>query len=276
VRTRACCAFLALLGAGLALLQPVAAGPDANAGADVVLCIDVSRSMACRDVSPSRLAVVVREVAACLANGGRSRFALVAFAGSAEVLVPLTADAQALGWIAADLAPGTVGVGGSDPAAAIDLAASMLLRSGGGAGGEIAVLGDGEDFVGRGPAAATAARARGLRVHTLAVGGEGGSKIPIDGERGEAFLRTADGSEIISRLELAALRELARAGGGECVLADDAGALSRLHEAVWLPAARAAALRSGALVPQHRFAVPLLLAIGLWMLRACLPERRRP
>ncbi|MCU0864201.1 MAG: VWA domain-containing protein [Planctomycetes bacterium] len=253
-------------------LQPVGVGAVVDDGADVVLCVDLSASMAARDVAPSRLGRVQQEVAALAAAAPGARFGLVAYAGAAELRCPRTTDLPAVVAMVQELVPGTTGKAGTDPGAAIERAAA-LLRSGD--GGAIVVLGDGEDFAGNGSAAAAAARARGAVVHTVGCGDPAGSKIVVDGEAGEQFLRAADGSEVVSRLELASLQAIAAAGGGECRRTADELVLPRLYAERILPRARELALRAGRLQPVHRHHVLLLIAILLWMLSWCLPERRR-
>lgn len=261
-----------LLALGVALLQPVAPGDEGDAGADVVLCVDVSWSMAARDELPSRLGAAQREVAGLLGLSAASRFAVVAYAGQALLVAPLTADLAAVRALADDLAPGAHGTAGTDPGAAIDRAVQLLQR-GGGSGG-IVVLSDGEDFTGGAVPAAARAAAAGFAVHTFSLGDVAGSKIVVEAGEGETFLRDAAGAEIVSRLEPGQLAAWAAAGGGRMATLQP-GALRALHDDVLLPAARAAAVRAGRLQPVPLHAWPLLLALGLWMLRQCLPERVR-
>jgi len=271
-RTRRLLDAGALALVGIALLQPIAPGDDGDGGADVVLCVDVSWSMACRDASPTRLAAVQQAIDELARTLDRSRMGLVAFAGTAALRAPLTTDGAAVAALARELAAGADLAGGTDPGAAVQLASDLLDRAG--AGGAIVVLGDGEDFVGNGSAAAARAAEAGHVVHTFGVGDPAGSKIVVATSGGEAFLRDGDGQEVVSRLELANLRALAAAGGGRFERLAP-GALGALHDTVLAPAARAAAVREGRLVPVHVAALPLLAAFLLWMLRACLRERSR-
>jgi hypothetical protein len=136
------------------------------------------------------------------------------------------------------------------------------------------VLGDGEDFAGRGADAAARARAAGWPVHALGCGSDAGSKIVVADERGETFLRDGDGADVVTRLERDALQALAAAGGGTFAVVAP-GALRALHERELLPSARADALRAGRIARVQLAHWPLLAAFCLWMLRSCLPERRR-
>lgn len=263
-------AATALLGA--VLLQPVGTGAAEN-GADVVFCVDASWSMAARDVAPSRWQRVQQELAAFATVGAGARAGLVVFAGSAELRCPLTTDLAAVAAMVQEVVPGTTGRGGTDPGAAIERAAALLAH--GGRGGAIVLCSDGEDFVGRGAPAAAAARAAGFVVHCCGLGDPAGSKIVVEQDGEQSFLRAADGSEVVSRLELAGLQAIAAAGGGRCEVAAALPLLPALYEQHVLPAAQAAALRSGRLQPEHRHHALLLAAILLWMLGWCLPERRR-
>ncbi|MEC8496340.1 MAG: VWA domain-containing protein, partial [Planctomycetota bacterium] len=79
----------------LALLGPVrgfALVPVATRQIDVVVCLDTSRSMLVEDVEPSRLARAKNEVAALFDAMRGERVGLVAFAGLARMVAPLTKD----------------------------------------------------------------------------------------------------------------------------------------------------------------------------------------
>ncbi len=269
---RASCDALALLLVLVALLQPVGVGEQGDGGADVVLCVDVSWSMAARDELPSRLQRVQEEMGELATGLTDTRLALVAFAGTAELVVPLTVDAAAVVTMANELLPGAHGTGGTDPGAAIDLARQWLARS------ErlrvIVVLSDGEDFVGNGMAAAARTKTAGIVVHAVGCGDPGGSKIVVDGDGGEQFLRDGSGNDIVSRLEVANLQALSHAGGGRFTRSTP-NSLRRLYDEHVVPAARAAAVHSGRLAPRHLAPWVLFTALCLWMLRWCVPERSR-
>jgi len=275
-RTRAWLAAGAAAGTALALLQPVAgAGEGDPVGPDVVLCLDVSRSMDARDLLPSRLAAAQREIERLADTAGGARVGLVVFAGDVHLAAPLTADLRAVAAIAQSFAAGAVGRGGSDPGAAIDAAAAALDRATARAGG-IVLLGDGEDFVGNGVAAAARAREAGRVVHCIGYGAPAGSKIPTagDGDGVASYLRDARGEFVITRLERANLAAIANEGGG-ALHEPLPGALATLVADDLARAAVAVAVHDDTRNPAHRFQWPLFAALLLWMLRSALPERRR-
>lgn len=272
---RAACAVGAATATGVALLQPVWGDGDGEpVGPDVVLCLDVSWSMAARDVAPSRLAAAQAEIERLATARPGTRLGLVVWAGDARAVVPLVADLPSVAAIARTFAAGASGRGGSDPGAAID-AALATLRGGGAAAGAIVLLGDGEDFAGHGVAAAARASAAGVPVHCLGFGSEAGSKIVVPGDGGETFLRDTAGTEIVTRLERAGFAAIAAAGGGRCLAPAPAGALAALVDDTIASSARAVASQDHTRNPAHRFQWPLLAAVLLWMLRVALPERSR-
>ena len=259
----------------VSLLRPVGGLERGEpVGADVALCVDVSWSMAAQDLAPGRLQRAAAEIAALAERARGTRVALVVFAGEARLLVPLTTDVAAVAVMAAQLVPGAELRGGTDLGAAIDLASAALQRSGAGHG-SIVLMTDGEDFGGAGRVAAGRARAAGQRVDCIGFGTATGSKIAVEADGGQGFLRDARGEEVISALDLGALRAVAAAGGGVYASAEAAGALAALHDGRLLPRARAAAGARGDRVLAQRYQWPLLAAVLLWMLRLVIRERAR-
>lgn len=274
LRLRMWLAVLASFACLLALLRPVAPGREAALRPDLVLCVDVSRSMAAADAAPDRFAQLQAQVHELLDGAVGSRFALVAFAGAAEVVSPLTADRRAIGWLVDELLPGAIALeGGTDLGAAIAAAVQALERVD--ARGDIVLLTDGEDFGGAGRSAAAAAAAAGHRVHCVGYGSREGSKIVVDSSDGQRFLEDARGVDVVTRLDEASLRGIAAAGDGAFVLARATPSLLPLWREDLVPHAAQQRLAAGAAGGIERFAWPLLLGVLLWMLRSCLPERRR-
>lgn len=271
-RLRAVLLALAWLCFAVALLQPVRPGQGAVLGADVVLCVDVSRSMAARDVAPSRAGVAIAAITELVQHAPGSRLALVAFAGTAARVAPLTHDGPAIAELAQQLQPGLLAGGGTDPGAALTLVGALVRTN---PGAVVVLLGDGEDFVGNGTVAAAALAAAGHRVHTLGVGTEAGSKIVVDGPGGETFFRDGSGQEVVTHCDLASLQAIAAAGQGHAGQLVHGDELVRLHDDELLPAARAAALRAGTLEPVPCFQLPLCLGLLFWMLRRFVPTFRR-
>ena len=234
-RLRSVCVLTAAVAALIAFVSsPRSAGIAAQAADGVdggpawIYALDLSRSMAARDSSPSRLGRAQADLHAAVAAAGGARVGLVGFAGDAELRVPLTADRASFGALLADLEVGATARGGTDLAAALRTAAAALA----GAeveGGTIVLLSDGEDHGGAGAAAARELEARGITVHAVGYGSAAGARIPVaSAAGGEEYLRGPDGAEVVTRLQPDGLRALAAAGGGRFVQADAAAAVATL------------------------------------------------
>ncbi|MAB90498.1 MAG: hypothetical protein CMJ90_13710 [Planctomycetes bacterium] len=269
----------ALALALLAALQPLG-GKSVHGverrGVDILVCLDVSRSMLARDLMPSRLERARREIRE-LAEGARGdRFGLVAFAGSPRLMAPLTRDADSFTEIV-DLAdPLSVSRGGTDLGAALE-AALVALGDAKGEHEVVLLLTDGEDLQGRGRRMAAACKARGITVHCVGFGSARGGKIPVEEDGVETFLKDASGSEVVSVMDAKSLRAVAETTGGVFVsAAGKARTLSDLYERRILPMAKKAFAGGGGDSRGNRFQWPLLGAYLLWVLEMCLTDRRRP
>jgi len=199
--------------------------PTAATGADWVLCLDVSRSMWARDVLPDRLARARGEVRGLLEVAGTDRVALVAFAGSARLVSPLTTDHAALRALLEGVDPTLPLGGGTDLGAALEEAERALASAPPGA--RVVVVTDGEDLAGRARLLAERLHGRGARVDCVGVGTREGGKIALEGEGSAGFLVDRSGSEVVSALSPDTLERLAEAGGGRFLVAQGDGAALR-------------------------------------------------
>lgn len=266
-----------LLGAA-ALLEPAfGEGPGAPEarGADVVLCLDVSRSMEARDEGRSRLARAKEEIRA-LAEGARGdRLALVLFAGEARLACPLTGDGPGLAALAEAAGPEAVGRGGTDLGAAVE-AALAALRPGEGAHAAVVLLTDGEDLEGRGLRAAGLAAARGVALHAVGFGSPRGAKIPLAGGGGNGFRRDRAGRAVVTALDAGGLRAVAAAGGGVFLEAGEGDRpLLEVYHKMILPAARAGIAEGERRRRTPRFPWPLSAALLLWTVEPWIARPRR-
>ncbi len=126
-------------------------------GVDMVVALDVSRSMLARDVEPSRLARAKREIRQQLTEravlGHTNRLALLAFAGSTSLRLPLTTDHVAFRSKLEAIRVGSAPRGGTAIAEAIRASTDLFAKSPKEATKIILLFTDGEDHQG-GPAQA--------------------------------------------------------------------------------------------------------------------------
>lgn len=245
-------------------------------GIDLVVCLDTSRSMLVRDLRPDRLRRAKREVTGLLERMRGDRVALIAFAGDAREVAPLTHDRTTLRALLESLGPDDNEQGGTDLGAALQRALS-LFDGRSGAHEAIVLLTDGEDLEGQGLEVARTAAERGIRVFVVGMGTPEGGKIPVvqpDGREG--FLRDRDGNEVVSALDGQSLADLAAATGGDYLsCAQSVTPLEELYEKR-ITRLEGVELGSGEeWVPHDRFQWALVVAAACMLGELGLRERAR-
>lgn len=172
-----------------------------------VIALDLSRSMLAEDLRPDRLTRARFRLADLLATTEEGQVGLVSYAGDAYVVSPLTNDMNTIANLLPALQPDLMPAGGSRADRALALAAELLGRSGF-VRGEVLLVTDSADS--RDAARARELRDAGIFTSVLAVGTSDGAPIPSGG----GFVNDRSGNVVITRLNGAALRSVAEAGGG--------------------------------------------------------------
>ena len=211
-----------LLGAALARPQFGSRTELSRArGMDVVIALDLSRSMLAKDVAPSRLERAKIELEAFAKELRGDRVGLVGFTSVALPLCPLTVDKSALAVQLRSASPEALPRGGTAIADAIRVSKEMLDRSPYRESGKaIVVVTDGEEHEGDPEAAAKEAKEAGVDVHVVGVGSAAGEPIPLP-EGG--YLKDAAGQTVISRLDESMLQRIADSGSGLAALPTEGG-----------------------------------------------------
>lgn len=212
--------FLAALATlAVALARPQASVAVPRERASVVLVTDVSRSMRADDVEPSRLDAAREAGQGFLAKVPDGLpVGSVTFSDETEIVESPTEDHDE----ARAVLDGLVADGGT--ATGDGLAAALTLVQGEGGDGEsppaaIVLLSDGQSTVGRDPEEVAREAGRlGVPIYTVALGTE------------TAVIRGPDGSALPVPPDPEALRDVARASGGQAFEAEDAGQLDRVYE----------------------------------------------
>ncbi len=191
---------------------------------NVVLAVDISRSMLAEDVAPNRLQRAIREARRLLEDARGDRVALLAFAGRSYILTPLTLDDGAVRIQLDALDPDIASEGGTDLAAVLRQGVQLLGAAAEGGARAMVLFSDGEahDSLGGILEAATEFRKAGA---TLIVVGEGGVapvRIPIRDEQGVLveYQVDAQGAQVFTDRRDDVLRALADAAEGVLVPAD--------------------------------------------------------
>jgi Ca-activated chloride channel family protein len=207
-------------------------GPDAPAGHDVVVLVDVSRSMGAEDAVPDRLGVAIESATSllkALEAGPGNRAAVVAFAGRGVVRCPLTSSLGAAIDVLHALRVGEIQPGGTDLGAALESAIGAFDEEEHAEGRTIVVFSDGEDHVGSWASAIDRLRAAGIIVHSVAIGDPSrGHPLPA---LARPRTKKEGDSPVETRRSDVAFEALSKATGGALVplglVSADLGALFR-------------------------------------------------
>ena len=177
--------------------------------ADIMVALDVSKSMLAEDAAPNRLERAKAEVLDMLTSLGGHRVGLVAFAGGARILTPLTTDHDSFRIELRDAGPNSVSRGGTQLGDAINKSLSGFRSQPGSK--IILLITDGEDHDSYPMDAAKAALERGVRIVTIGFGSEQGSEIIITDTKTGArnALTDRQGQVVRSRLDGETLRNIA-------------------------------------------------------------------
>ena len=246
-------------------------------GQDIVVAVDLSRSMLAEDVSPSRLERARLAILRLMSNLDGDRIGLVAFAGDAFVQSPLTADYAAAGMFLSAMNPDMMPVQGTDLGAALRVSLDALDQGARDAR-VVVIVTDGEDQEGDFEDQLERAVGAGVRVHVVGIGSTEGVPIPVYDEQGgrEGFLRDEDGSVVTTRLGEQTLRTVAERTGARYVTAGAGGtALDDLIDE--LAGAEGEALEERQVTQfDEQFQIFLGMALVLLFAEWMWPERRRP
>ena len=197
--------------------------PLSRSESALIVALDLSDRMRSTDLKPDRLSRARFKVADLLDARVEGQTALIAYAGDAFTVAPLTDDAKSLRDLLASLVPETMPVPGQRADRAIALAA-QLLHDAGYAEGRLLLVTDRADD--RAIAAAERAAESGLRTVVLGVGTP--QAVPVALPQG-GFVQDENGDVLLPNLDEDALRRLATAGdGGYAALRVDGGDLAAL------------------------------------------------
>lgn len=178
-------------------------------GIDILVVVDVSKSMLTTDIRPNRLERTKFAIKDLLKKLQGDRIGLVAFAGDAFLVCPLTVDYNGFLLSLNDLGVNTVPRGGTNISKAIE----ESLRNYGEEKStykSVIIVTDGDDLEGNASRAAEKAKEKGIKIYTVGIGTPEGELIQIENEVGEKeFLKDMNGNFVKSRLNEKLLQEIA-------------------------------------------------------------------
>ena len=273
---------LGLVIAGLALSLFAAARPQwgrvtektVDRSRNVVVAIDVSRSMLAQDVRPNRLERAKADVADLIDSLDGDRCALVAFRRTGIAVCPLTTDHAYLRSALEQLSPESAPRGETDLGSAIRAALDALDPGAGGHDAVILIAGGG-DLRGEALQNAEIAKKRGIPIFTVGIGDpKRGAAIPSEDGRGEQKFQ---GQPVKVKLEEAALKAIAEASKGRYVPLATAGTAETTLGAIYRRFLRQVAAKEQneeAERAAERYQIFLIPGLILLIAGACLSKGR--
>lgn len=182
-------------------------------GANLLILLDISRSMQVTDVRSSRLARARQEIEDLLNQNRTIRVGLIGFASVAHVVAPVTEDMQAIHRVLPALDTSLVRLQGSRLMFALERAEELIAGQPAESVNSLLIISDG-DFEEQGlEQRLQELAAAGIRVHILGIGTTEGDAVPGQG-RNKPWIMNRTGQPVISALNEPLLQALAKAGNG--------------------------------------------------------------
>ena len=190
-------------------------------GVDVMIALDVSKSMLAEDLPPNRLERARQLVNRLMTQMPNDRIGIVLFAGRAYLQMPLTTDHSAARMYIQQAGPNMVPTQGTVVGEALRIA-NTSFNSKERKFKSIVLISDGEDHDAAAIEIAKQLAESGVMINTVGVGSVDGSVI-IDPETGSSK-KDAQGNTVITRLNETLLQQIAQTSNGEYVKLEDTDA----------------------------------------------------
>jgi Ca-activated chloride channel family protein len=187
-------------------------------GVEVIIALDVSNSMLAEDIQPNRLTRAKQAISKLVDNLDNDKIGLIVFAGDAYTQIPITTDYVSAKMFLSTINPDMVPKQGTAIGAAIDLA-SRSFTPGEGKSKALIIITDGENHEDDPVASAEKASKAGIVIHTIGIGSTEGVPVPLGTGSKRDYLKDADGSTVITKLDEEILKKIAISAGGNYIKA---------------------------------------------------------
>ena len=247
-----------------------------HTGIDMLIAVDVSKSMLATDVKPNRLERSKFAIKDLVKKLSGDRIGLIAFAGTAFLQCPLTIDYNGFLLALDDLTIQSIPRGGTSISAAIREAIGILK------GPDtkykvLVIITDGEDLEGDPLKASKEAAELGIKIYCVGVGSTEGELIPVTGSDSRGgYLTDRSGNVVKSKLNEEVLKEIAISTGGSYVRATQSQfGLVLLYDKIISKLEKRDIEAKMRKRYQDRYQYALALAALLLFLEPLIPERKR-
>jgi Ca-activated chloride channel homolog len=237
-------------------------------GIDVMIAIDVSRSMMAQDLSPNRLENAKSSLNLIIDELAGNRIGLAAFAGSSFINCPLTTDVGAVKIFLKSIDTELIPNPGTDIGGAIETCIKAFGKSTNSK--VIILLTDGEELSGSALSAVALAQKEGIRIFAVGIGSMEGAPIPAEG----GFKKDKEGNVILTRVNQELLKVLSEKTSGRAFLiSQDKTGFQKLFLTISaLPKQRLKG--SMAYQYQDRFQIFVFLSLLCLVVEMLIPERK--
>lgn len=194
-------------------------------GVEVEIVLDVSNSMNAKDISPTRLDKAKMILSKLVDELDNDKVGLIVFAGDAYTQIPITSDFVSAKMVLSSINTGIVPSQGTSIGRAIDLASNSFTQD---VKTEktIILITDAENHEDDAVSVTKSIADKGIKVHVIGVGSTSGAPIPV-GNSNTNFIKDSDGNVVITRLNEDLGKEIAAAGKGVYVTANNTNSASR-------------------------------------------------
>jgi Ca-activated chloride channel family protein len=203
---------------------------NANENSEIIFALDISNSMLAKsaNTSFSRLEMAKNAILDLMKDIKNERLGLVVFAGQAVMQIPITHDYDAFDLILKSINPSYITAQGTAIADAVNLATDAFSPDQN-SQKSIILISDGEDHEGDIDQAIQKAKSKGVVIYTVGIGSARGNPIMINGQA----LRDKNGNIVISKLNEAVLRKMAKQTGGIYVnFSNNSRALKQIYSKI--------------------------------------------
>lgn len=184
-------------------------------GIELIIALDVSRSMMAEDIKPNRLERAKQAITTLINRMQDDKIGMIVFAGDAYTQLPITSDYISAKVFLSNINTEIVSKQGTAIASAIELGTKSFTQDPE-ASKVIVIISDGENHEGDAVKAAQQAAEKGVKIYTIGMGSPQGSPIPLrSGVSQGGFLKDRQGGVVISRMDPTMLSQIAAAGNGD-------------------------------------------------------------
>ena len=183
-------------------------------GIDIVFAMDVSKSMLAEDIAPSRLEKSKQIVSQIINQLGNDRIGIVAYAGSAFPVLPITSDYSVAKMFLQSMSPDMVSSQGTSLDEAIQLSGTYFDDKSK-TSKLLILISDGEDHSEGAQVAAEEANKQGMRIVAIGLGTEKGGTIPLKvNGKVQSYQRDNNDEVVVTKLNRTSLQAIAKATKG--------------------------------------------------------------